>query len=444
MTLIVDLPPELILVVATHVVSKGDVNDLARSCRALYRILNEYLYNEDDRSGVPTTLAWVLERGRDRAETARKAMAAAAQHPIRFSRRWWARLRDYSRVTPVGCLMMEGAIRDVDARLVLLVAAERGHQRIAELLVEQGVDLNSSPGLCSALQAVTQGGHCGLAKFLAKHGARWREGDPYLEEVTCRAASIGDDAMLRLLLEKGIHLNKSGDRALTRASVRRSGEMMASFVENGAFDSTFARWHYTTAQRECTRLKLMVWDAALRSIGAPNTANTVKLLREYVKDPAISDGGILRLAASLGNAVAVRCLLEICDELNVDETGSFGMTALLRASCICDLQSMKPLLDHGASVHAKCWKGYTALHCTLIRKIVGILPTLAELSLEAIRLLLERGADPNTTIKPAIWGLVPRGNYKAVAELLLEWGAEVDAKCTSDCTDLSIAADFRS
>ena len=321
--------------------------------------------------------------------------------------------------------MMEGAIRDVDARLVLPVAAERGHQRIAELLVEQGVDLNSSPGLCSALQAVTQGGHCGLAKFLAKHGARWREGDPYLEEVTCRAASIGDDAMLRLLLEKGIHLNKSGDRALTRASVRRSGEMMASFVENGAFDSTFASWHYTTAQRECTRLKLMVWDAALRAIGAPNTANTVKLLREYVKDPAISDGGILRLAASLGNAVAVRCLLEICDELNVDETGSFGMTALLRASCICDLQSMKPLPDHGASVHAKCWKGYTALHCTLIRKIVGILPTLAELSLEAIRLLLERGADPNTTIKPAIWGLVPRGNYKAVAGLLLEWGAEV-------------------
>lgn len=37
--------------------------------------------------------------------------------------------------------MMEGAIRDVDARLVLPVAAERGHQRIAELLVEQGVDL---------------------------------------------------------------------------------------------------------------------------------------------------------------------------------------------------------------------------------------------------------------------------------------------------------------
>ncbi|KAL3959608.1 hypothetical protein ACCO45_004725 [Purpureocillium lilacinum] len=330
MTLILDLPPELILVVATHVVSKGDVNDLARSCRALYRILNEYLYNEDARSGVPTTLAWIFQTVVGKT----------------------SRLFEG---TPVGCLMMEGAIRDVDARLVLLVAAERGHQRIAELLVEQGVDLNSSRGLCSVLQAATQGGNCGLAKFLAKHGARWREGDPYLEEVTCRAASMGDNAMLRLLLERGMH--KSGDRILTRASIRRSGEMMDSFVENGAFGSTFAGWHYTTGQRECIRLKLMVWDAALRSIGSPNTANTVKLLREYAKDPAILDGGILRLAASLGNAVAENR---------------------------------------------------------------GILPTLAELSLEAIRLLLERGADPSATLELRIWELVPRGNYQAVAELLLE------------------------
>ncbi|PYI23936.1 hypothetical protein BO99DRAFT_309755, partial [Aspergillus violaceofuscus CBS 115571] len=67
-----DLPPELILMVANHLAQRKDINALSKVSRRLHSIVNPYLYRQNARHHKSSALVWAARRG----------VAGTAQHSI--------------------------------------------------------------------------------------------------------------------------------------------------------------------------------------------------------------------------------------------------------------------------------------------------------------------------------------------------------------------------
>ena len=124
-----------------------------------------------------------------------------------------------------------------------------------------------------------------------------------------------------------------------------------------------------------------------------------------------------------GDQARARELLPPDDELTTSEAAAFGR-----------IERLRELLDEDpARVSELSPDGFTPLHLAVFGG-----------SLEAVRLLLERGADPNVVAEASIARVPPLGTAAFVrrpdlAELLLEGGAEVNALAEGNFTALDSA-----
>src|SRR5207248_569371 len=107
----------------------------------------------------------------------------------------------------------------------------------------------------------------------------------------------------------------------------------------------------------------------------------------------------------------------------------------LRAERRRHVEMVKLLLENGADVDAKDYYGWTALHIA------------AESGDEAlVRLLLDKGADPNTKRTGFSWAestalhIAAACGHEAVVDVLLEKGADIEIKNNEEETALHIAA----
>ena len=138
----------------------------------------------------------------------------------------------------------------------------------------------------------------------------------------------------------------------------------------------------------------------------------------------------LHVAACTGIAQFVLVVLEKGAEL--DSKDYRGETALHWTAYNGHSAVMMLLLDQGADVDAKDIDGETALQWAAVRGQEA-----------AVRLLLDRGADvdaKNKDGKTALWGAVAMRGQEAVVRLLLDRGADVDAKDKDGRTALWRAA----
>ena len=109
----------------------------------------------------------------------------------------------------------------------------------------------------------------------------------------------------------------------------------------------------------------------------------------------------LMIAANfVGNTQVVKTLLAHKADMNA-RTNRYRETALMSAASTGDTECVKLLLDHGADVNAEAGfksMGSPLMHA-VIKNIEGFPPSH---SLSVIKLLLARGANPNTYIIPLV------------------------------------------
>lgn len=240
------------------------------------------------------------------------------------------------------------------------------------------------------------------------------------------AVSNNDFTTVRVLLEYGASSGvgtKTNLRPLMLAARLGFLECIRVLLEGGASVNLTDKYHWTALHEaaqaghaECIRLLL--------SHGADPLAGTKE---HYGKDHPLSLKRFtpLHLASRGGHLEAVKVLLEYTP---VDILAKGKETPLMFSGEIGNEETVALLLSTGANLEAVSRFGTTPLVGAVLRG-----------DLDIIRLLLESGADPNTSYEDmgtplvnAITPIAPPDNRNKIAiiELLLEFGADINLPST--------------
>ena len=268
-------------------------------------------------------------------------------------------------------------------RRPLMLAARSGREDAVRVLLERGADPNiheEERGTTALMQAADQG-HAGVAQLLIEYGA----------DVAAVSAPLFRDG-------RTAALGKSND---PRRSVRRQVASVMCEQESPDIDTL----------RE---LALFGGADALIPNGAPDISREAICERlggggffsdfegreEEERQP---DGGELTpliYAARIGSIDAARVLLEAGADVN--QVSRYGWSPLLAATQNRNYQMARFLIEHGADVNIANKGGWTNLYLATDNRNLegGDYPTREPDMdhLAYIRLLLEKGADPNARL----------------------------------------------
>jgi ankyrin repeat protein len=226
-----------------------------------------------------------------------------------------------------------------------------------------------------------------------------------LEEALFRAIRDGDHAVVQQLADQGANLNarnELGDTALMQAALNADTRMVHLLLQRGAEVQARSR----------------SGDGVL--MRAVHDRDKVKLLLD--RGAPVEDRPMVFAATLPGSRPTLELLLRSGGKINAK---AGGVTPLMTAAFCGDLESVRFLLEHGASAKARTAKGLTPL---IEASLSG--------NEEVVQLLLDRGADPNARydltksggqlLTPVLAAAV-QGDA-ACLQRLLERGAEVNVQ----------------
>lgn len=395
---------------------------------------------------------------------------------------------------------------------VLSVAADLGHGEILELLAEYETDysrLNQVMG--DALLAAVYAKREGIVRLILRDGKRWAISRLYTVKAMNMAASGCHIGIIKILLEAGVDPNcplPSSPLSPSEAAVRGQSEVTQDLLAEGAAPSlmddggdlplhaavrenhlnrTSLEWaifqgHLGMVQlileRESlseTRENLMIYltdlylairkengNAVEELLGRKQSQN-LEIVSELLLVPIPAQAGydnvVLRflqsgaaieaktpygetalyLATERGHIATMELLLRRA--ANIESRTICGETPLLCAARGGNNQAVNLLLDHGANMD-----GPSVDKSTSISAITG---AIYEGSSRTMRLLLERGADPNFRDIEAYGGTLlhmvsrnqPGGSQIWSINLLLEFGADLEARDEEGKTPLAAAVE---
>ncbi|KAB2100486.1 hypothetical protein AG0111_0g11281 [Alternaria gaisen] len=294
----------------------------------------------------------------------------------------------------------------------LHLAAENGHVKIIDLLLEYGVDINLRSDRGTALCLATKGAHKETVTMLLDKGADTNAPGGYGSNAIQEASSRGNKGIVELLLDKGADVNAmavEGDPALQEASVKGHKEIVELLIGRGA--EVNAQGHF--------------YGTGIQAASLGGHKEILELLIEKGVDVNVQGGhhGSAIQAASLGGHK--ECLELLLDKgADVNAQGGYHGNALQAALCNGHTGCLELLLDKGANVNAEGGLFGNVLEAAVV--LAGE---------DIVELLLEKGAEVNTRCGPtdrtAVEIASGRRNIKIV-ELLLDKGADIgDALVTA-------------
>lgn len=140
---LLDLPNELLLLIAQRLDDDYDINALLQTCKQLFLLLNRYLYEHNVRHFHATALEWAAKHGKE--TTARQALEAGAP---------------------------PNAVYD-DEFVPMALPCIHGHEGIVRLLLDYGIGPSSVRGWANFDEEIdfSESGDWGYSVFLATvHG----------------------------------------------------------------------------------------------------------------------------------------------------------------------------------------------------------------------------------------------------------------------------------
>ena len=361
----------------------------------------------------------------------------------------------YRRVEIAELLIKKGAIVNVktpQGDVTLDFAAKGADMKMAKLLIDNGAEITAK-ALCYTLSG--DPGYRGMAEMLIAAGAPVNG----TASVPIVAAAKGyRPDMVKLLVEKGAKVNatdKNGDTALTAyacRSRRESVELVTFLIERGADVNAqnnrgVRALHRATKDPEIVRM-------LLEKGATPNVKNAdgKTPLHRAVLNPEstqmlLEKGADVNAADKYGKTPlhqakycerCVQMLLEKGARVNVADED--GRTPLHEAVDVLSLESVKQLIKKKADVNAADSKGRTALHVVaatagdkMPRKRLTAPPSTPRTKRE----LYERKLQQHQQREKRLQSTVHTAN--AIIELLLENGANVNARNQSGRTPLDVA-----
>lgn len=348
--------------------------------------------------------------------------------------------------------------------LPLSKAAAHGNEAVVTMLLEKGVDLESSDSKHSRtpLLLAAENGHERVVRLLLEQGASLESRDSTYDQTPLSlAAENGHEAVVKLLLEKGAdpksESSRSGQTPLLWAAQRGHERAAKLLVEKGADleskDSTYGQTPLSLAAEnghEAVVKLLLEKGADLESkdsmygqtplsLAAENGHEVVvKLLLEKGANLESKDSKDLQtplsLAAENGHGAVVKLLLKKGAELESRDS-RFGWTPLSFAVRRGHDVVARVLLKKGANIESRDSRfGQTPLSLATRKGHE-----------EVSKLLLDKGADwesKDTTYGQTPLSLAAENGQERVVRLLIEKGAELESGDSSyGQTPLSLAAE---
>jgi len=395
----------------------------------------------------------------------------------------------------VDLLLKAGA--DVNARnrygiTPLALAAQNGDLEVMKRLVEAGGDVNATRTAGdSILMTAARTGNADAVRLLVRHGADVNAHESTMgESALAWAAAENHAAVVAALAESGADLNGRSDAlafpefqwqglSMVKARLPRGGwTPLMHAARQGALEGVRALVDHGA------NLNLRDPDGMTALVAAIINAHydVAALLLDRGADPNIGDATGMaplyalidmrtlanmqgRPAPKLVDATDTLALFHKLMEKGADPNArllrtiigrhhgqgdpllSEGAAPLHRAAKSVDVEMMRLLLEGGADPLAAKADGTTPLMLAAggqVPRNLGLSPAAsAELVLSAVRLLLDRGGDPNAFNRfgqTALHFAVERGADVSVVQLLVARGAEPELQDRQGRTALDLAA----
>lgn len=306
------------------------------------------------------------------------------------------------------------AQKQLDETLVTMVA--RGWVPGVHFLLDHGANVNAKnsrdePGLYTAISRKNSG----VAIFLLQHRADAVWSIPkYRHLISAGALQFasyqGLDTVVRVLLDRGENSNFDGEKALQAASSQGHLSIVKYLLENGG-DSNACEKNNTAFYAACRCGHISIVEHTLENGANVNVRNG-------------NHDTVLQVACEGASFEIVKLLLDRGVEISVaGGTRESAMHAAVAPKACGNLdrqlQLLKMLLEAGAHIHEKPGKNETL--CSLAVSAYSLSPKVLEL-------LIERGADVNAKNTEGLCALVVASRKRSVGNIsmLIEAGAGYD------------------
>jgi ankyrin repeat protein len=319
------------------------------------------------------------------------------------------------------------------SEIPLIDAVQRQDAERVRTLLERGANVNQQEyDGSTALHWAAYVDDPGIMAVLLKAGAKPNLANEFGITPLMQACDSRDPKIVALLLNSGADPNaraEAGETPVMRGARAGNAEVMRLLLAHGgdpnakepSQDQTALMWAISQRQSDVAQL-LVERGADVRAhtksprvkaaaMGDGESGNRAYASAALLSRPGNGNGVTpLLFAARVGDLESARILLQAGADVN--ETGNDGLSALTLATVRANVPLALYLLDHGANANLD-GAGYTALHWAAgtweseltVRSISidrGVWATAAGLRtgrLELVKALLAHGADPNARMK---------------------------------------------